>query len=60
MPHIIIKINDFFVDYDLGEKIVDIENRLPSYRNLSPTDQAWIGKVYTDITQAFVNAGYVF
>lgn len=60
VPHIIIKINDFFVDYDLGEKIVDIENRKPSYRNLPPADQTWVGKKYTEITQAFVDAGYVF
>lgn len=60
VPHIIIKVNDFFVYYDLGEDITEIEKRNPSFRSLSSSDQIWVGKVYTTITQAFVNAGYKF
>lgn len=60
VPHIIIKVNGFFVYYDLGEDITEIEKRDPSYRKLSLSDQAWDGKVYATITQAFIDAGYEF
>lgn len=57
-PRVVIKINDFYVVYDLGTKIEDIENNNPSYRTLSPQDQSWVGMVYTTINQAFIDAEY--
>lgn len=58
VPRIAIKINDFYVAYDLGDTIDSIENQNPSFRSLPPTDQAWVGHVFTIITQAFIDAGY--
>ena len=60
VPRVLIKINDFYVVYDLGTPIEKIENETPSYRRLSAQDQTWVGKVYTTINQAFIDAGYVF
>lgn len=60
VPHIVIKINDFFVAYNLVDILDSIENQTPSYRTLPKTDQAWVEQVYTTINQAFVDAGYVF
>ncbi len=60
IPRIVIKISDFYVPYSLGDTIKSIEQRNPSYRNLTQDDQAWVGHVYTIITQAFIDAGYVF
>lgn len=59
-PRIVIKINDFYVAYNLGSKIEDVENANPSYRSLPPQDQCWVGKVYTTISRAFIDAGCTF
>lgn len=60
VPRVLIKINDFYVVYDIGTPIEKIEKETPSYRSLSTQDQTWVGKVYTTINQAFIDAGYKF
>ena len=57
VPRVLIKINDFYVVYDIGTPIEKIEKEAPSYRSLSTQDQTWVGKVYTTINQAFIDAG---
>lgn len=60
VPHIVIKINDLFVAYDYGATIDSIENGEFSYLKKQPqADQAWVHHVFTVITQAFIDAGYV-
>lgn len=59
-PRILIKINDFYVVYDLGTKIEKIESEHPSFRTLPTQDQSWVGLVYNTINQAFIDAGYKF
>ena len=59
-PRVVIKKNDFFVVYNLGDTIESIEQQKPSYREQPEEDQIWIGKAYTTINQAFVDAGYQF
>lgn len=59
VPHIVIKINDFFVAYDYGATIDSIENGEFSYLKQPQADQAWVRHVFTVITQAFIDAGYV-
>lgn len=59
-PRIVIKKDEFFVTYSLGDSIKSIENQHPSYRSLSKENQAWIGQVYTTINQSFIEAGYQF
>ena len=59
IPRIVIKINDHFVAYDYGATIDSIENGEFSYLGQPQTDQAWVRHVFTVITQAFIDAGYV-
>jgi hypothetical protein len=59
VPHIVIKINDFYVVYDYGATIDSIEKGEFSYLGQPQNDQAWVRHVYTVITQAFIDAGYV-
>ena len=59
VPHIVIKINDFYVVYDYGATIDSIEKGEFSYLGQPQNDQAWVRNVYTVITQAFIDAGYV-
>ncbi len=59
VPHFVIKINDFFVAYDYGATIDSIENGEFSYLKQPQADQAWVRHVFTVITQAFIDAGYV-
>ena len=59
VPRIVIKINDYFVAYDYGATIDSIENGEFSYLKQPQADQAWVRHVFTVITQAFIDAGYV-
>ena len=58
VPRVVIQIDDFYVCYNLGDTMNEIEAQKPSFRSLPSADREWIVKVHSVIMQAFANAGY--
>lgn len=58
-PHIIMKINDFYVCYDLGAKYDEAVKGKPSINNLAEDDQNWIKNMMDIIDNTFNDAKVV-